>query len=289
MFEGTQIDLHMHSRFSDGTDWPEELLDRVRAAGLKVFSLTDHDSCAGSIRMRDLVKESGDLSFICGTEIGCRDDYGKYHILGYHYDPEHESIKQLIRQAHNNRMIKFQGRIDGLREKFGFVFGKDEVEALRALDNPGKPHIANLMIKKGYVSDRKEGIEKYLNHVHVKAPYIRPEEAILAIRAAGGIPVLAHPWFGNGSQKLSAAELEERVKRLRALGLMGLECFYSTYSPGQREEILALAGRYEMLITAGSDYHGGNKPIALGKTGFPEGGQMPEKMREFLAACNVLA
>ena len=281
MIDEHRLDLHMHSTVSDGTDTPEELLRRVREANLELFALTDHDAVKGCERIRAARRE-GDPRFICGAEFSCKDEEGKYHILGYGYDPESPSIKSIVEKGHGLRMKKVTARLSFLEERFGAFFPGEEVEKLLSLDNPGKPHIGNLMVKYGYAKTKEEAISEYINQMKIRNEYIRPEEAITAILLGGGIPVLAHPAFGSGSELYLGQEMEERLQKLMGYGLLGLECFYSGFTGKIMQEMLELAEKNHLYVTAGSDYHGKNKPVLLGNTNFEAGQEMPEGMRRFL-------
>ncbi len=276
-----RIDLHIHSRVSDGSDTPEEILRHVRKAGIRLFALTDHDAVKGCREILSL-RGPGDPLFITGAEFSCRDEQGKYHILGYHYDLEAESINSLVNKGHSLRMKKVTARLDFIRDTFGFVFTDEEIWNLLALDNPGKPHIGNLMVKNGYAKTKEQAIKEFLNRQRFRTEYVRPEEAIRGILGSGGIPVLAHPCFGDGDQLIVGQEMEERLLRLMDFGLQGVEAYYSGFSPKLRSGILTLAERYGLYVTAGSDYHGTNKLIELGDTGFDSNGPMPEGMIRFL-------
>ncbi len=277
-----RIDLHMHSTVSDGTDSPEQLLSYVMEKGISLFSLTDHDDTKGCLEMIDLLG-AGKPAFITGVEISCRDSEGKYHILGYGYDPDAESIKSLVARSHSIRIGKLQKRLDQLKEKFGFVFTEDEIEGLRALDNPGKPHLGELMIRHGYVSDMNTAFKDYLNNLSVKSENIGPAEAINEIRASGGIPVLAHGFFGDGDQTIIGDEMEHRMARLSEMGLMGTETFYSGFSPRMIRTMLEYADRYDLFVTAGSDYHGKRKLVELGDTGLDDLSDAPQRLINFLS------
>ncbi len=143
------------------------------------------------------------------------------------------------------------------------------MKKLLAMDNPGKPHIGNLMIKYGYAKTREEAIRDFIDQKKFKTMGISPEEAIGGILAGGGIPVLAHPTYGSGDQLILGEALEARVRRLTDFGLRGLEGFYSGFTVKIRGEVLSLAERLGLYVTAGSDYHGKNKLVALGDTGLP--------------------
>ena len=261
------VDLHMHSTVSDGTDSPAELLERVKKAGIGLFSLTDHDAIRGCGEIRSLLKP-GDPRFVPGVEFGCRDEQGKYHILGYGYDPDAEAIRW--------------ARLDFLKQKFGIFFPEQEERKLLELPNPGKPHIGNLMVRLGYAETKEQAIRDFLNHLRLREDYVRPEQAISGILEAGGIPVLAHPCYGAGDQLILDEALEQRVLRLMGFGLKGLEGWYSGFSEKMSAQVLELAERQGLYVTAGSDYHGKNKLVRLGDTGFPTEGPCPEGWERFV-------
>ena len=258
----------MHSTVSDGTDTPEALLARVRDAGIRIFSLTDHDSIKGCARVRAAWSE-GDPRFIEGTELSCRDGKGRYHILGYGYDPQGASIRAITDKSHALRMEKLQGRLDFIASEFGFTFSDEDLTELRAMDNPGKPHIGNLMVRYGYAKDRAQAISEFINKKKFKSNWIDPADAIRAVLESGGIPVLAHPSYGNGNQMILGDEMDERLRHLVAYGLCGVEAYYSGFPAKLTDQLLAFAEKYDLCVTAGSDYHGTNKLVPLGDTGEP--------------------
>ena len=260
------IDMHMHTVASDGTDTPEELIRAVKDAGIGLFSVTDHDALKSCVRIRELLGDD-DPVFVNGVEFSCRDEYGKYHILGYGYDLNAKPILDVVEYTHNLRMQKVQKRLAALADSFRISFPEEEVEKLLSLNNPGKPHIGNLMVKYGFAKNREEAIEQFLNKIKIKGTTaIPPRDAIEAITASGGIPVLAHPIYGDGSQLLDDTELTRRISVLMRYGLRGLECYYSGFTPKEQKQMLSYADRFDLLVSAGSDYHGKNKMIFLGDT-----------------------
>ena len=277
-----KIDLHMHTTVSDGTDTPEEILAHVREAGIVLFSVTDHDAIKCS-RIIPALLGDGDPRFLPGVEFSCKDEEGKYHILGYGYDPDAAAIQSVVEHGHRLRMKKVMARLNFLESEFGFTFPQEELKRLLALDNPGKPHMGNLMVKFGYAATKEEAMERYIDRLHFRSAYIRPEEAIDGILGAGGIPVLAHPSYGSGDQLILGDEMDRRIRRLMEYGLKGLEGFYSGFSRKLCREILSFARRYDLYVTAGSDYHGKNKLVKLGDTGLDGTDDLPEGMRRFLA------
>ncbi len=276
-----KIDLHMHSLVSDGTDSPAELLAKVRESGIEIFSLTDHDAIKGCMAIIGLLQD-GDPVFIPGAEFSCRDELGKYHILGYGYNVRTGAMPEFIESSHNLRMQKLEARLDYLESELGISFPDQAREELFSLDNPGKPHIANLMVRYGFAQSKEQAFHEILNHLPVLTSYIRPEQAIEAIIAGGGVPVLAHPSYGDGDQLFMGEEMEQRIRRLMGFGLRGLEAFYSGFTPQLRDEILGYADRYDLYVTAGSDYHGKNKMIVLGDTGMEESETRTARLESFL-------
>ena len=152
-----KIDLHMHTSVSDGTDTPQEIIRRVKEVGIELFSVTDHDAIKGCKAILKLLKND-DPAFISGVEFSCKDEEGRYHILGYGYDVNAPVIAAIVKKGHSLRMSKLTERLAYLNDEFGFTFSPDDVEALRALDNPGKPHIGNLMVKYGYAPTKEYAI-----------------------------------------------------------------------------------------------------------------------------------
>lgn len=280
MMNTPKLDLHVHSTVSDGTDTPAEILARVKEIGLTYFALTDHDAIEGCAAVIDLLRE-GDPAFVCGAEFSCEDELGKYHILGYGYDLAATSIRNLVRTCRDYRLSKVQQRLDWLRVEYGFEFARDDVQALFARDNPGKPHIANLMVQCGYAPTKADAFA-ILNRFRAKEERIRPAVAIKAILEADGIPVLAHPSYGSGDELILGAEMASRLNRLINDGLKGVEAFYSGFAPAMQNEMLAFADRYGLYVTAGSDYHGTNKLVKLGDTNLGSCSECPAGLQRFL-------
>ena len=294
-----KIDLHMHTIYSDGSDTTEELLGHIREKGIGLFSITDHDAINGALKMRQLflqefcegascqssvrsVESADGIRFVNGVELSCRDGNEKFHILGYGYDESHPSILELIDRAHRIRMNKVKKRLDWLKQTFGFGFDQEDIEYLYSLNNPGKPHFAILMAQHGYALSKDDAMERYLNKKEFPEEHIRPEEAIKGILDSGGIPVLAHPFYGDGDQLILGEEIKERIRKLKGCGLQGMECFYSGFTEKLIREALTLAEQYDLLITAGSDYHGSNKTVPLGDTGTDPMKEMPGGLKAFL-------
>lgn len=278
----------MHSTVSDGTDTPSELLERVREAKIEMFALTDHDAIKGCAMIRNSIRP-GDPFFINGVEFSCRDEEGKYHILGYNYSPDSASILDVVELGHGYREKKLMARLEFIRDRFGFSFSEEDVQYLQALENPGKPHIGNLMVRYGYAPSKEVAIREYLNQARFHNGYVRPEQAIQGILKSGGIPVLAHPVFGSGDELILDDRMDQRLKRLLEFGLQGVEAFYSSFTPKLEREMISFAEKYNLYVTAGSDYHGKNKMISLGETNLNKAESVPDGMKRFLSVVGYAA
>lgn len=283
-----KIDLHMHTTISDGTDTPEEIIKKISEAGICLFSVTDHDSIKGGSEVPKILTEESP-SFIRGVEFSCRDeDNNKYHVLGYGYDPLIGNIEEVVAKGHGFRMEKTEARINFLKEEFGIEFPENELEDLMSLDNPGKPHIAKMLVRHGYAQDINQAIKEFIDKKRFKNVYVHPKEAIEGIISSNGIPILAHPAYGSGDDLILGDELHSRVKKLMSFGLAGLEAYYSGFTPKIQAEVLALAEKYELYITAGSDYHGKNKMVELGWTNLEDTASAPPGLGRFLEDVHII-
>lgn len=259
------IDLHLHSTNSDGSETPEELVIRGRQAGLSAMALTDHDNMGGIETFLAACREHG-MTGIAGVEISAHveEGHGSMHILGYGLDPEHPAVEESLGRVLDGRAWR-NGQIVERLNGLGLELEWAEVQACAGEDVVGRPHIAQAMIDRNYVSSVEEAFERYLAKgapAYVDRYRLYPEEGIRMIREAGGIAVLAHPF----SWELDEARLEAGLRELKALGLRGIEAVYSCYDAEQTVTLLRLAKRLDLLVTGGSDYHGLAKPeIALGK------------------------
>ena len=287
-----KVDLHLHTLISDGTDSLTEIIENVRKAEMDLFSVTDHDSIKAGIMippMLETIEPEQRTAFVRGIEFSCEDELGKYHILGYGYDPAVPGIAEVVEEGHRMRMRKTKARLQFLQKEFDFRFTEDEIDDLLSKDNPGKPHIANLMIGHGYANDIQDAIKNYINKKEFQNEHVRPEDAIKGILKSGGIPVLAHPAYGDGDDLILGEEMEKRLQHLMDFGLAGVEAFYSGFSPKIESECLAFADQFDLYITAGSDYHGGNKMIEIGWTNLEDMAEAPPGLLRFLRDVEIIS
>ncbi len=255
------VDLHLHTTASDGTCTPEQLVALVRAEGIRVFAITDHDTVSGAESLLRCPPE--DLRFIPGVEFSCRSAVGKYHILGYGIDPSCAQLGTAIEEGRQLRLSKLEGRLRYLRDVHGITFTPAEESWLRSQKSPGKPHIGTLLLQKGLGQTMVEVLERYVNPFKGGNDRIDAAVAIRAILAAGGVPVWAHPMGGEGRRHKTRQELLPRLADLLCLGIQGMECWYSRYSRQEVETLTELAQQNGLLISGGSDFHGSPKPGLL--------------------------
>ncbi len=251
-------DLHTHSTASDGQYAPAELVRLAKERGLDVLALTDHDTADG---VKEAVEtgEALGLRVLSGIELSA-DDYLNLHILGYGFSPATSGIRRMssdMKKGRNDRKYRI---VSFLRER-GVDVPLDEVEAEAKGGVIGRPHFAQVMLRHGYVSTRKEAFDRYLDTVEFqqteKGTKPSAQECVERIKASGGKVSLAHPY----QIVLGEETLEELVRRLVSYGLDAIECFYPKHTPEQQAEYLRLAEKYELHVTGGSDFHGEkNKP-----------------------------
>ena len=258
------IDLHIHTNASDGADTAPALLEQIRAAGIRIFSVTDHDTIDGALEMEALVPAG--LHYIRGIEFSCITPLKKCHILGYGFDPGDPLFREALALGVRLRQEKLERRIAFLAEQFGIVLTPEEEQWLRSQKSPGKPHFGRIIVNRGLAPDLRTAIKNYVNYCKLGNDRIDAAVAINAIVHAGGIPVWAHPLGGEGEKRLTEAELQAQLAYLISCGIRGLECHYSRYTREEAAYLAEQARASGLLISGGSDYHGANKPnLHLGK------------------------
>lgn len=257
------IDLHVHSTASDGSYPPAEVVRLAKAGGLTAMALTDHDTVEGLPEAVSAGAEMG-VEIVPGVEISAQYPGGTMHILGLCIDFTNGHLDErlaVLKKARAERNPKIVAKLNAL----GLPITMAQVERVSGGGQVGRPHIARALMEAGLVKTIQEAFDIYLRFggkAYVSKFRFPREEAIAMIRDVQGIPVLAHPFtLGLGSEMALRTLLQE----LAALGLAGLEVYYSEHTPEQEARYLKLARELGLLVTGGSDYHGLNKPeIALG-------------------------
>ena len=258
------IDLHVHTTFSDGTFTPQEVVRFAKEKGLFAISITDHDTTDG---VKDAIEEGERLGLkvVSGVEISA-DFEIEMHILGLFIDIDNKFLQQKLKMLEKFRKERNPQIIKKLRQ-MGYNISMEEVEKLALGEMIGRPHIAKVLVQKGYFSTTKEVFEKLLGFgkpAYVKKEKLKPQEAIEAIKKAGGLAILAHP-----HKYLYLEEGSENVfLELKEYGLDGIEVFHSDHNQIETSMLLEIAKKLDLAISGGSDFHGENKPeicIGVGK------------------------
>lgn len=257
------IDLHIHSTASDGSLTPAEIIDHAQRLNLAAIAITDHDSIYGSKEaLRTGIPPS--LKFLTGVEISAAHPpffpgSGSFHILGYCIRLDNYAFNQTLnrlQQARKNRNPKILKRLNEL----GLKISLEDVNQTVANGQLGRPHIAQAMIKMGFVESMDEAFDKFLGAgkpAYVDKDRIGCEEAIKIIRGAGGFPVLAHPALLNIDDD---CQLDELIQNLIKIGMRGIEVYYPEHSSEQIQHYTELADKYDLLMTGGTDFHGSITP-----------------------------
>lgn len=275
----SQVDLHIHSTASDGKFSPEAIVGKAAELGLKVISLTDHDTVDGIIPAIKATKAFPRLRFIPGVEISTDVPDGEIHVLGYFIDYTRKELGDSLKRFRTSREGRARGMVARLAE-LGIVIDWQRVQEIAGDGAIGRPHIAEAMLEKGYITTFKEAFDKYIGRggpAYVEREKMTPEEAVALVIRFGGLPVLAHP--------STVKETETWVTKLKAVGLAGIEAYYKDNTAAETEATLGLAEKYGLIATGGTDYHGigDSSEVMLG------GVEVPLEAAEQLIAAAKLA
>lgn len=268
-----KADLHLHTTASDGRLTPAEIVERALAMGLSVIAITDHDCVNGVQAALDAAADS-QITVIPGVEIDTDTATREAHILGYFVDHRDPGLLRILDELRASRLDRGRRMVSRLVE-MGLPLEWDRVEQLASGGTVGRPHVAQAMLERGYVSTLKDAFTRYIGRggpAYVRRKKLTPEEALTAIIEAGGLPFLAHPGDMD--------DLEPYVRELKGAGMVGLEVYYSTYTPERIARLKALADKYGLLTSGGSDYHGLDNTIGseMGRTDIP-----PESLEHLIS------
>lgn len=257
------IDLHSHTTASDGSLTPAELAALAAGRGLTCLGITDHDTIGGLAEAEQAAAAVG-LELVPGVEISVDYSGGEFHLLGYFIDYRNALFLDRLSYLQENRFNRNQVMLRKMRD-LGFEMTMADIEAEAGGGQIGRPHMARALLKKGYVDSVQEAFNRYLadgQPLHVPKVKLAPPEAIDLVHLAGGAAVLAHPRYLGFDDP---ADLEVEIEQLAGAGLDGLECYYSQHSEAQTRLYLEIATRHDLVVTAGSDFHGISKPdVELG-------------------------
>jgi 3',5'-nucleoside bisphosphate phosphatase len=257
-----RIDLHTHSNASDGTGSPAQVVADAVAAGLDVVALTDHDTTAGWDEAAEAARALG-IGLVRGTEVSGRARGMSVHLLSYLQDPDHPALVAELDRTRHARLHRAEQMVALLGRDVPITWDHVLEHAADAVV-VGRPHIADALVARGIVPNRDAAFVDLLRadgRYHV--PHYAPDapDAVAAIRAAGGVPVFAHPGADARGRIVPDTVFDE----LAEAGLGGIEVFHRDHSPHQRERLAAIAARLGLFVTGSSDYHGTGKANRLGE------------------------
>ena len=258
------VDLHTHSTASDGTFSPSGLVDLAVKKGLSAIALTDHDTVDGlEEAIRHSEENYPDFEVVPGIEYSTVRNGKDVHIVGLYIDYKDEEYRAGLQEFIDSRTRRNRKICEKLTDAGMPVTYEELVEA-----NPGavitRAHFGRLLLAKGYVKSISEAFDRFIGDrcpCYVPREKITPQMAIEQILKAKGVPILAHPvLYGLGKDAM-----DELVGEMKEAGVVGIEALYATYTPQDERDMRALATKYDLLISGGSDFHGSNKPhIDLG-------------------------
>ncbi|MBC8526928.1 MAG: PHP domain-containing protein [Candidatus Cloacimonetes bacterium] len=247
-----KIDLHIHTTYSDGTYTPKEIIQAVRDLEFSTIAITDHDTIDGYLAARRYARKY-DIDLIPAVEISSYFQSYDIHILAYFIDIHNKKLTTLLNFTQKARTKRAKQILEKLEEFDIFLTMKQVYEFVGNKKVISRPHIANAMLKNGFIENYEEAYYKYIGNdspAYVCKPTYKPVEIFQIVKEAGGLSVLAHP---------GVIKNDFLIPELVELGLDGLEIFYPLHTIYQKNIYLELAHRYNLLITGGSDFHGNNK------------------------------
>ncbi|MBY5993843.1 PHP domain-containing protein [Ferrimonas balearica] len=264
-----KIDLHCHTRASDGTLTPTELVQRAALQQVAILAITDHDTTDGLAEARSEADRQG-IQLVNGVEISTRWHSFEIHVVGLGFDPESDALSTLLAQQQASREARARAIGDKLAKR-GIEDAYARAKALCGTGTLGRGHFARLLVEQGLVRHTQAAFDKYLGKgqsAYVATPWCTIAEAVAAIHRAGGVSVLAHP----GKYSLSNKWLRKLLGSFVEADGMAMEALGCQQSPDQRRFLLSLAEEHQLLISAGSDFHQPGRWIELGR-----GLQRPEQ------------
>jgi predicted metal-dependent phosphoesterase TrpH len=258
------IDLHTHTTASDGTLSPKELIQFALQNGIRILSITDHDSIAGIVEASAL-PESRNIELVPGIELNTEQDAHEIHILGYYINLQSSGLLEKLDRLQQARIQRIRDIVEKL-QKLGIRLEFEEIMEYARGESAGRLHIARALKDKKYISDVQEAFEKYLRvgcPAYVPRPRFLAVEAVDLVKKSGGIPVYAHPLY---------TPVEKYLDTLIEAGLRGMEVYYPDHKPAHIHYFTGLAEGKKLLITGGSDFHGFDsaKYSRLGNSEYPE-------------------
>lgn len=242
------VDLHLHTKYSDGTLSETEILEVVRSKNLTAFSITDHDTLKG-FRAVQRVMQPNDPELVAGLELSVTVEAGDVHLLAYLFDPDDERLNAALEEFQERRNQRARLIVQKLND-MNISISYEAVLSSAGEAAVGRPHIADTLVRAHAVSSYDEAFEKYLRNdgpAYVPKENFTPEEAISAVHQAQGIVVLAHPVLDNAIR---------HIELLVDLGLDGIEIYHPVHKQRDTERLRRIAEKFGLIVSGGSDFHG---------------------------------
>ncbi|MFJ2044429.1 hypothetical protein SAMN05428961_1021033 [Paenibacillus sp. OK060] len=249
-----RCDLHTHSQASDGMQPPAENVKLAKQRGLSAVALTDHDTVAGVAEAQWAGREYG-IDVVAGVEISTRAGGKDIHVLGYYVNTEDEKFLERLRGLREAREERNHLIIAKLQE-LGLEISWQEVidglgRPLEPDESIGRPHMADVLVRKGYAADMRDAFNRYLAEGqpgYVSVPRVAPEDACQWIKDAGGAAVIAHPGLYRDDELVRRILVDAHPD--------GIEVVHSDHGPEEERRYAELAREFGLIQTGGSDYHG---------------------------------
>ena len=244
------VDLHSHTNASDGVLDPEELVKLAAGRGIRYLAITDHDCTYSLPRALAKAREYPSLTLIPGVELSTDVPTGEIHILGYCMDYDDPEFQATISEFRESRKLRARKMVEKLCD-MGLNLEWEMVQRYAGDGSMGRPHVAQALMEKGYVSSVQEAFAKYIGRdgpAYVKRRNLTPVQAVELIASINGQPVLAHPG--------DVANIDTVLRELKEVGLVGMEVYYDHYSQETVQRLARIAERHDLIPCGGSDYHG---------------------------------
>jgi len=249
------VDLHLHTSYSDGVHTPESLVRLAAEQGVVALAICDHDNLDGIAPARVVAEPLG-IRLVSGVELSSRwRNFDDLHILGYGFDPEHPELGRELADFRDFRLRRNELIVGRVNRRLASE-KRAPLDFARVLDladgTLGRPHIAQALLEKGYVTDTAEAFQRYLIPCNVEKRFFPADQAIDLVHRAGGVAVLAHPSLITPERR----RLENLIDVLASFGLDGLEAYHGGANRDEVDYLISLARRRNLIVTGGSDYHG---------------------------------
>jgi len=246
----SKVDLHIHSTASDGRFSPEEIVRKAVELELEVIALADHDSVDGIVPALKEARKFPQLRIIPAVEVSTDVPDGEVHVLGYFIDYTSRELAEELARFRNSRERRAQKMVAKLAD-LGVHIDWQRVQEIAGDGSMARPHVAQAMLEKGYITSIREAFDKYIARdgpAYVEREKLTPVEAVALIVRTNGLPVMAHPF--------TFPDPEALISEMEAAGLVGIEAYYNGYTADEISRLVSLADRHGLLTTGGSDYHG---------------------------------